>query len=31
MGWTVLTVVEQLEFVALFVLCFLLGIVCGKG
>jgi len=30
MVWTVLTVVQQLEFAALFVLCFLLGIVCGK-
>ena len=30
MVWTVLTVVEQLEFSALFVLCFLMGIVCGK-
>ena len=30
MIWTVLTVVNQLEFSALFVLCFLVGIVCGK-
>lgn len=30
MVWTVLTVVQQLEFSALFVLCFLMGIVCGK-
>ena len=30
MTWTVLTVVQQLEYTALFVLCFLLGIVCGK-
>ena len=30
MVWTVLTVVQQLEFAALFVLCFLVGIVCGK-
>ena len=30
MVWTVLTVVQQLEFAALFVLCFLMGIVCGK-
>ena len=30
MIWTVLTVVQQLEFAALFVLCFLTGIVCGK-
>jgi hypothetical protein len=30
MVWTVLTVVQQLEFSALFVLCFLIGIVCGK-
>jgi len=30
MVWTVLTVVEQLEFAALFVLCFLMGIACGK-
>ena len=30
MVWTVLTVVQQLEFLALFVLCFLMGIVCGK-
>lgn len=30
MIWTVLTVVNQLEFAALFVLCFLMGIACGK-
>jgi len=30
MIWTVLTVVNQLEFAALFVLCFLVGMVCGK-
>ena len=30
MVWTVLTVVQQLEFAALFVLCFLMGIVCGN-
>jgi hypothetical protein len=30
MVWTVLTVVQQLEFAALFVLCFLIGIACGK-
>jgi hypothetical protein len=30
MVWTVLTVVNQLEFAALFVLCFLMGMVCGK-
>lgn len=30
MIWTVLTVVQQLEFAALFVLCFLVGMVCGK-
>ena len=30
MGWTVLTVVNQLEFAALFVLCFLVGMRCGK-
>jgi hypothetical protein len=31
MVWTVLTVVQQLEFAALFVLCFLVGMLCGKG
>jgi hypothetical protein len=31
MIWTVLTVVNQLEFAALFVLCFLMGIVCGRS
>ena len=31
MVWTVLTVVNQLECAALFVLCFLVGIVCGKS
>lgn len=30
MVWTVLTVVNQLEFAALFALCFLVRIVCGK-
>jgi len=30
MVWTALTVVNQLECAALFVLCFLMGIVCGK-
>ncbi len=30
MVWTVLTVVQQLEFAALFVLCFLMGIVSGN-
>ena len=30
MIWTVLTVVNQLEFAALFVLCFLVGVLCGK-
>ena len=30
MVWTVLTLVNQLEFAALFVLCFLMGMVCGK-
>jgi hypothetical protein len=31
MVWTVLTVVQQLEFAALFVLCFLVGVLCGKN
>lgn len=31
MVWTVLTLVNQLEFAALFVLCFLMGIVCGRS
>ena len=31
MVWTVLTLVNQLEFAALFVLCFLVGMVCGKN
>jgi hypothetical protein len=31
MVWTDLTVVNQLEFAALFVLCFLVGMLCGKG
>jgi len=31
MIWTSLTLVQQLEFAALFVLCFLMGIVCGKS
>ena len=30
MVWTVLTLVNQLEFAALFVLCFLVGMLCGK-
>ena len=30
MVWTALTLVNQLEFAALFVLCFLVEIVCGK-
>ena len=30
MIWTALTLVNQLEFAALFVLCFLVGMVCGK-
>jgi hypothetical protein len=31
MVWTALTVVQQLEFAALFVLCFLVGMLCGKN
>ena len=31
MVWTDLTVVQQLEFSALFVLCFLVGMLCGKS
>ena len=31
MVWTVLTVVNQLEYAALFVLCFLMGMLCGKN
>ncbi len=31
MVWTVLTLVQQLEFAALFVLCFLVGMLCGKN
>jgi hypothetical protein len=31
MIWTVLTLVNQLEFAALFVLCFLVGMLCGKS
>ena len=31
MVWTVLSVVQQLEFAALFVLCFLVGVLCGKN
>ena len=32
MVWTVLTVVnQQLEFAALFVLCFLVGMLCGRS
>ena len=30
MVWTALTLVQQLEFSALFVLCFLVGILCGR-
>ena len=30
MVWTVLTVPEQLSFAVLFVLSFLLGMLCGK-
>ena len=30
MIWTALTLVNQLEFAALFVLCFLMGVLCGK-
>jgi len=29
MIWTDLTLVMQLEFAALFVLCFLVGVLCG--
>ena len=31
MVWTALTLVNQLEFAALFVLCFLVGMVCGRS
>ena len=31
MIWTDLTVVQQLECAALFVLCFLVGMVCGRS
>jgi hypothetical protein len=31
MVWTALTLVNQLEFAALFVLCFLVGMLCGKS
>ena len=31
MVWTVLTLVQQLEFAALFVLCFLVGMLCGRS
>ena len=31
MTWTVLTVVNQLEFAALFVLCFLVGMLRGRS
>ena len=31
MVWTSLTLVQQLEFAGLFVLCFLMGIVCGRS
>ena len=31
MIWTVLTLVQQLEFAALFVLCFLVGMLCGRS
>jgi hypothetical protein len=30
MVWTVLTVTEQLQWSALFVLCFLMGVLCGR-
>jgi hypothetical protein len=31
MTWTALTLVNQLEFAALFVLCFLVGMLCGRS
>ena len=31
MVWTALTLVQQLEFAALFVLCFLVGMLCGRS
>jgi len=31
MVWTELTLVNQFEFAALFVLCFLVGVLCGKN
>jgi hypothetical protein len=31
MVWTDLTLVMQLEYAALFVLCFLVGMVCGRS
>ena len=31
MVWSVLTLVNQLEFSALFVLCFLVGMLCGRN
>ena len=31
MVWTALTLVNQLEFAALFVLCFLVGMLCGRN
>jgi hypothetical protein len=31
MIWTSLTLVQQLEFAALFVLCFLVGMLCGRS
>ncbi len=31
MVWTDLTLVMQLEYAALFVLCFLAGMLCGKS
>jgi len=30
MVWTVLTVSQQLSFAALFVVCFVVGVLCGK-
>lgn len=30
MVWTALTLAHQLEFAALFVLCFLVGMLCGR-
>jgi len=31
MVWTDLTLVMQLEYAGLFVLCFLVGMLCGKS